>query len=250
MWHDSLPHITCATNHTGYDKCCLSYLVKNSAFFPRSSVSIICFIWFVEYKIFILMKRLTRWSLKCSRIWETDGGFFNVIKVNFVTLMVNFSFTPIYLSLISSSLVQSVQVYLTNYRTIKKVKWSRYRPGVAQRVGRGIALLFHDRGTRRGWVVISTPRPRFTPRKDSVPILQEAGWVTGPVWKGGKSRPHRDSIPDRPARNYRTDFLHTWVRVSWIEFNNCPTRCDLCRLLHFCRQLYMFRVLTPIIRSS
>ena len=25
-----------------------------------------------------------------------------------------------------------------------------YRPGVAQRVGRVIALLFHDRGTRRG----------------------------------------------------------------------------------------------------
>jgi len=32
----------------------------------------------------------------------------------------------------------------------KKVKGSRYRPGVAQRVGRGIAILFHDRGTRRG----------------------------------------------------------------------------------------------------
>ena len=32
----------------------------------------------------------------------------------------------------------------------KKVKFSRYRPGVAQRVGRRIALLFHDRGTRRG----------------------------------------------------------------------------------------------------
>jgi len=31
-----------------------------------------------------------------------------------------------------------------------KVKFSRYRPGVAQRVGRGIALLFRDRGTRRG----------------------------------------------------------------------------------------------------
>jgi len=31
-----------------------------------------------------------------------------------------------------------------------KVKGSRYRPGVAQRVGRGIALLFHDHGTRRG----------------------------------------------------------------------------------------------------
>ena len=46
-----------------------------------------------------------------------------------------------------------------------KVKWSRYKPAVAQRVGRGIALLFHDRGTRRGWVVSSTPRPHFTPRE-------------------------------------------------------------------------------------
>ena len=48
-----------------------------------------------------------------------------------------------------------------------KVKRCRYRPGVAQRMGRGIALLFHDRGTRRGWVVSSTPRP----------ILQEVGWA-------------------------------------------------------------------------
>ena len=31
-----------------------------------------------------------------------------------------------------------------------KVKFSLYRPIVAQSVGRGIALLFHDRGTRRG----------------------------------------------------------------------------------------------------
>jgi hypothetical protein len=49
-------------------------------------------------------------------------------------------------------------------------------------------------------VVSSTPRPHFTPREDPVPILQEAGWATGPVWTGGKSRPHQDSIPDRPAR--------------------------------------------------
>jgi len=54
-----------------------------------------------------------------------------------------------------------------------KVKWSRYRPGVAQKVGRGIALLFHDRGTGRGWVVSSMPRPHFSPGKDPVPILQE-----------------------------------------------------------------------------
>ena len=82
---------------------------------------------------------------------------------------------------------------------IVKVKWSCYRPGVAQRVGRGIALFFHDCGTRRGWVVSSTPRPHFIPGKDPVPILQEAGWAPGPIWTGGKSRPHRDSILDRPA---------------------------------------------------
>ena len=93
-------------------------------------------------------------------------------------------------------------VALPYYKQIKvKVKWSRYRPGVAQRVGRGTALLLHDHGTRRGWVVSSTPRPQFTPGKDPVPILQEAGWALGSVWTGRKFRPHQDSIPDRPARS-------------------------------------------------
>jgi len=60
-------------------------------------------------------------------------------------------------------------------------------PGVALRVGRGIALLFHDRGTRRGWVVSSTPRLHFTPGKDPVTIAQEAGWAPGPVWTGAEN---------------------------------------------------------------
>ena len=50
-------------------------------------------------------------------------------------------------------------------------------------------------------MVSSTPQPHFTPGKDPVPILQEDGWAAGPNWTGGKSRPHRDSIPDRPARS-------------------------------------------------
>jgi len=97
-------------------------------------------------------------------------------------------------------LVRDVYIGVYIYIYIK-VKCSRYRPGVAQRVGRGIALLFHDRCTRREWVVSSTPRPHFTPGKDPVPILQEAGWALGSVWTGGKSRPHRDSIVDRPTRS-------------------------------------------------
>ena len=50
-------------------------------------------------------------------------------------------------------------------------------------------------------MVSSTPRPHFTPGKDPVPILQEAGWAPGTVSTGGKSRRHRDSIPDRPVRS-------------------------------------------------
>ena len=50
-------------------------------------------------------------------------------------------------------------------------------------------------------MVSGTPRPHFTPGIEPVPIVQEAGWALGPVWTGGKSRPHRDSIPDRPARS-------------------------------------------------
>jgi len=100
-----------------------------------------------------------------------------------------------------------------------KVKWSRYVPLVAQSVCSGIALLFHDRGTRRRWVVSSTPRPQFTPGKDTVPTLQEARWVPGQVWTGGKSRPHSDSIPDRPARSqslYRLSYSsHNGVSTNW-----------------------------------
>ena len=36
------------------------------------------------------------------------------------------------------------------YKVKVKVKWSGYTPGVAQMVGRGIALHCHDHGIRRG----------------------------------------------------------------------------------------------------
>ena len=55
---------------------------------------------------------------------------------------------------------------------------------MAQRVGRGIVLLFLDRDTRRGWVVSSTPRPHFTPGKDPVPICRRLG---GPQGRSGRA---------------------------------------------------------------
>ena len=49
----------------------------------------------------------------------------------------------------------------------------------------------------------STPRPgRFTPEKDPVPIVEEAGWAPGPLWTGAENLA-RTGIrsPDRPARS-------------------------------------------------
>jgi len=66
-------------------------------------------------------------------------------------------------------------------------------------------------------VVSSTTRPHVTPGKDPVPILQEAGWAPGLVGTGGKPRPHRDSIPDRPARSqslYRLSYpAHIYIYI-------------------------------------
>jgi hypothetical protein len=40
----------------------------------------------------------------------------------------------------------------------------------------------------------------FTPGKDSVPILQEAGWAPGPVWIGAENLTSTGILsPDRPA---------------------------------------------------
>jgi len=46
------------------------------------------------------------------------------------------------------------------------------------------------------------PRPPFTPRNDPVPIVQEAGWVPGPVWTGAENLASTGVwSPHRPARS-------------------------------------------------
>jgi hypothetical protein len=52
-------------------------------------------------------------------------------------------------------------------------------------MGKGIALLFHDLGTRRGWVVSSTPQPLFTLEKDPVPIVYRR--LGGPQSRSGQA---------------------------------------------------------------
>ena len=50
-----------------------------------------------------------------------------------------------------------------------------------------------------------TLRALFTPWEDQVPIAQEAGWASGPVWTDAENlAPNGIRSPDRPARSQST----------------------------------------------
>ena len=48
----------------------------------------------------------------------------------------------------------------------------------------------------------------FIPRKDPVPIVQEAGWATGPVWTGAENLapPAFDPRTVQPVASRYTDY--------------------------------------------
>jgi hypothetical protein len=97
-------------------------------------------------------------------------------------------------------------------------------------------------GTRRGWVVSVTPQPLFTPGKDPVPIVQEAGWAPGLVWTGAENlAPTRIWSPDRPAHSqslYRLSYPTRIQNVYWVIFNHCNNyklfsiKCDVVQWRH------------------
>ena len=84
---------------------------------------------------------------------------------------------------------------------------------MAWRVGKGTALLFHDRGTRRGWVVSSTPRPHFTPGKEPVSILQETGWA--PQVRSGRA----ENLVPTGIRFRTVQPVASRYKVKWSEVN-------------------------------
>ena len=72
----------------------------------------------------------------------------------------------------------------------------RLRTGrTAHRGSGGIALLFLDHGTRRGWRVSVTPRPLFTAGNTRYPLYRRLGAPQGRSGQVRKISPHRDSIP-------------------------------------------------------
>jgi hypothetical protein len=97
-------------------------------------------------------------------------------------------------------------------------------------------------GTRWGWVVSVTPRPRFTP----FGTHWIRGWV-GPragLDAGARRKilcPCRGSDPDRPARSqtlhclsYRGSFSHGHSSINWIFLNSFCSFCVLVVISSVC----------------
>ena len=61
------------------------------------------------------------------------------------------------------------------------------------------------------------PWQHLTPGKDLVPIVQEAGWASGPVWTGAENlAPTGIRSPDRPARRQS---------LYWLSYPACTFNC-------------------------
>ena len=116
---------------------------------------------------------------------------------------------------------------------------------MAHRGSGGIALPFLDHGTWRGWGVSVTPRLLFTPRKDTVTNVQEAGWAPGPVWTGAENlAPTGIRPPDHPAHGqslYRLcypahgvkwDLTVLWLRTAADNLTFIPIMLELSQLLY------------------
>jgi hypothetical protein len=64
-------------------------------------------------------------------------------------------------------------------------------------------------------------RPLFTPRKDPVPIVHEAGWAPGPVWTGAENLVLTGiRSPDRPFRSRSLYRLRYPAHPNYLTYFN------------------------------
>ena len=162
-----------------------------------------------------LLKKHTRWRRKVKK--RSLATKFSQYFCQWLPLMYEhfpkytFSITPNYLifPIGCKSKFHTVQNHKGKQVKCTLVQALRLCTGrTAHRGSRGIALPYHDHGTRRGWEISVTPRPLFTPGKDSVIIVQEAGWAPGPVWTGAENLapPGFDPRTVQPVANRYTDW--------------------------------------------
>jgi len=140
-----------------------------------------------------------------------------------------FFYAKTFLLLSESWMKLCAYVCVCVYIYIYMLKFSRSKPGVVQRLGIDVALLFHDRGTRRGWVVSSTPRPHFHPGKNRYPFHRR---LDGPqVWTKGADNLVTTGIRSRTVQpvvsrynRWATRPTHRYVYV-YIHIDVCIFMC-------------------------
>jgi hypothetical protein len=70
------------------------------------------------------------------------------------------------------------------------------------------------------------PRPvRFTPKKEPVPMVQEAGWALGSIWTCAKNL----APPGFDPRTVQPEFNQSQYRLSY----RAPSTCMCCNTFHF-----------------
>jgi len=152
--------------------------------------------------------RTTSWCLRfvCPKsghhitIWNTRTEVIScqtILKLRNISLSITIGPSP-------NLKVRKVKVKVTLVQALRLCTGC-----TAYRGSRGIALPFHDHGTRRGWGVSFTHRPLSTPGKDPVPIVQEAGWAPGRVWTGEENLgppPEFDPRTVQPIASGYTDW--------------------------------------------
>jgi hypothetical protein len=123
-------------------------------------------------------------------------------------------------------------------RSIENVRKGNVHPITGHQWPRGgVEVYLYSFSTTKlgggGW---PAPRPgRFTPGKDQVPIVQEAGWAPGSFWTGTKNiAPTGIPSPDRPTRSqslYRLSYpAHEYVRSGAKKYQTNNGKIALCRL--------------------
>jgi hypothetical protein len=96
----------------------------------------------------------------------------------------------------------------------------------AHRGSRGIALLFHDHGTRMGWGSASRPGRNLPPGKTHYPLYRRLG---GPLGRSGRARkislpPGYDPRTIQPVASRYTDWA-TRPRINLKMNHNSLTIC-------------------------
>ena len=119
---------------------------------------------------------------------------------------------------------------------------SFHRPG--RSLGRVEVYLYSilDLCIRSGWGVSITPRQHITPGKDPVPIVQEAGWASGPVWTGAENLapPGFDPLTVRHIGTVQVKFLskngkaNEWI-ISYFRdrYQSVEVNIEMSITMHF-----------------